>query len=153
MTSPIIRPLRDDEHEAVAVLLHHCLQATFRGMIPAAALRALTLDRAHRRIKANPATTRVIEQNGVLVGIGQWHDDEISIVYIHPDHQQWGLGRLLLTALIDGARGEGHAHPWLICLEGNTAARAFYSRLGGREQADAPVVLNGVPLPHVKVVF
>lgn len=153
MASPIIRPLHSDEHEAAAVFLHHCLQATFKGMIPSAAMRALTLERCRRRIQASRRTTQVIEQNATLVGLGQWHDEEITFVYVHPDHHRRGIGKILLAELIAGARRAGHANPWLVCLEGNTAARAFYVRMGGREEADKPVALGGVPLPHVKVVF
>ena len=53
-------------------------------------------------------------------------------VYIHRDHRGLGLGRLLMTALIEKA-GEGGIHVMVACVEaGNAASIALHERLGFR---------------------
>lgn len=153
MSTVNIRRLRDDEHEAAAQFLARCQRETFQSLIPAAAMRALIVERAWRRIAESPQSTYVIEKDGAIIALGRWHDDEITFLYVGAKYQRQGLGNRLLTHLLAEARAAGHSSPWLICLERNMAARAFYARMGGRETGDEPVVLNGVSLPHVRVVF
>ncbi len=72
----------------------------------------------------------VSEENGVVTGYasyGDWrafdgfrHTVEHS-VYVHPDHQGKGLGRALLTALIEEARRRGK-HVMVAGIEAQNAA-------------------------------
>ena len=81
----------------------------------------------------------VSEENGVVTGYssyGDWrafdgfrHTVEHS-VYVHPDHQGKGLGRALLTALIEEARRRGK-HVMVAGIEAqNSASLHLHETLG-----------------------
>ena len=81
----------------------------------------------------------VSEENGVVTGYssyGDWrafdgfrHTAEHS-VYVHPDHQGKGLGRALLTALIEEARRRGK-HVMVAGIEAqNSASLHLHETLG-----------------------
>ncbi|CAD7027828.1 N-acetyltransferase [Pseudorhizobium endolithicum] len=83
----------------------------------------------------------VADAGGAVAGYasyGDWrafdgfrHTVEHS-VYVHRDHRELGLGRLLMTALIEEA-GKGGIHVMVACVEaGNAASIALHERLGFR---------------------
>jgi GNAT superfamily N-acetyltransferase len=53
-------------------------------------------------------------------------DEFIDQLYVHPDHQNCGVGR----ALLDYARKLSSEHLWLFTLQINLNARAFYEKNG-----------------------
>jgi GNAT superfamily N-acetyltransferase len=53
-------------------------------------------------------------------------DEFIDQLYVHPDHQNCGVGR----ALLDYARKLSSEHLWLYTLQINLNARAFYEKNG-----------------------
>jgi ribosomal protein S18 acetylase RimI-like enzyme len=89
------------------------------------------------------------DAQGVVVGMAS------GLVYPHPDkplqlfinevgvaarcHRQ-GLGRQLVQALLDRGRAMGCSKAWVATEESNTAARALYAALGGREDTERAVV-------------
>ncbi|HEY1632295.1 MAG TPA: GNAT family N-acetyltransferase [Rhizomicrobium sp.] len=81
----------------------------------------------------------VAVEDGVVVGFASGVD------YIHPDkarelfinevgvatsHHRRGLGRLVLTALLDRARANGCGIAWVLTDHDNDAARALYTSAG-----------------------
>ncbi|WP_264210696.1 GNAT family N-acetyltransferase [Leisingera thetidis] len=75
--------------------------------------------------------------------------------YVHPDKapelfiievgvaDEWrnrGLGKRLVTALLDHARGQGCCAAWVLTEEDNRAARRIYAAAGGSEQPG--VIMN-----------
>jgi ribosomal protein S18 acetylase RimI-like enzyme len=90
-----------------------------------------------------------LDAQGMVVGMAS------GIAYVHPDkplqlfinevgvatrcHRQ-GLGRQLVQTLLDHGRAMGCTEAWVATEEGNTAARALYAALGGREDAERAVV-------------
>lgn len=63
---------------------------------------------------------------------GYRHTVEHS-VYVHPDHQRAGIGRLLLGRLMEEARAQGR-HVMIAAIEsGNAASIALHRRLGFEE--------------------
>ena len=59
----------------------------------------------------------------------------VEDVVVAPDHRGRGIGRALLTALTDWARGRGVRRLQLLADRGNGPALAFYDRLGWRATA------------------
>jgi putative acetyltransferase len=53
-------------------------------------------------------------------------DDFIDQLYVHPDHQNQGIGK----ALLDYARTLSPKHVWLYTLQINVNARTFYEKNG-----------------------
>ena len=55
---------------------------------------------------------------------------EIYSIYMLPGEAGKGYGRLLMQAVLDALRGEGHVGSYLFCLDGNIASHRFYERCG-----------------------
>jgi ribosomal protein S18 acetylase RimI-like enzyme len=68
----------------------------------------------------------VVESNAKPVAFMAIRDDFIDQLYVHPDYQQQGIGRVLLAF----ARHRSAEHIWLYTLQINTNARAFYEKNG-----------------------
>ena len=99
------------------------------------------------RNQGHPAL--VLEENGQVVGFASYgpfrdkaayrHTVEHS-VYVAEGSRSNGVGRMLLCALLDHARGRG-VHVMLGVLDAdNTASRAFHKSLGFIESAVLPEV-------------
>lgn len=82
----------------------------------------------------------VLDDHGQLLGFASWdlyHPYEgykytvEHSVYLHPEHTGKGLGRLLLTALIDRARQNPQVHVLIACIDNqNIASIALHKKLG-----------------------
>ena len=77
----------------------------------------------------------VAERDGAVVGVleSDTMADGRPVVwklYVSPEAQGGGIGRALLDAHLARLRAEGASELWLEHLEGNTAAEAFYERVG-----------------------
>jgi ribosomal protein S18 acetylase RimI-like enzyme len=68
----------------------------------------------------------VVESEGKPVAFMALRDDFIDHLYVHPDHQQRGIGK----ALLDLAHQHSPEHLWLYTLQINRKARAFYEKHG-----------------------
>ncbi|MEX1317460.1 MAG: GNAT family N-acetyltransferase [Synechococcaceae cyanobacterium] len=86
-------------------------------------------------------------------GLGLWRDGRlqamacgwlileelhITLVAVDPDRRRRGLGRLVLSALLETAGGRGAERATLEVASGNRAALALYRRLGFREAGRRP---------------
>ena len=91
----------------------------------------------------------VLEENGRVVGFASYGSFRDKAAYLHTvEHSVYvaegsrsnGVGRMLLCALLDHARGRG-VHVMLGVLDAdNTASRAFHKSLGFIESAVLPEV-------------
>ena len=61
-------------------------------------------------------------------------------VYIHPEHQRKGLGKVLLQALIERARNQGYHVMLGVIDEQNSGSIALHRQLGFSEQARLPQI-------------
>ena len=68
----------------------------------------------------------VVESEKYPVGFMAMNKDFIDQLYIDPDHQRRGIGKLL----IDFAREQSPEHLWLYTLQINFIARTFYEKNG-----------------------
>lgn len=59
------------------------------------------------------------------------HGLYVGDLYVVPGRRRQGVARALLAAMARAGHGRGARHLWLTAREGNTAAHAFYRRLGG----------------------
>jgi amino-acid N-acetyltransferase len=77
----------------------------------------------------------VAEADHVVAGYAAWRDEEPGVAFItelsvHPDFQQFGVGRRLLSAIADGARRADLEALTVKCWERATWAARFYAKLG-----------------------
>ena len=70
------------------------------------------------------------------------YGSEIYTLYVSPNHQGRGAGRLLLTALFEALELAGHSSALIWVLRDNQA-RFFYEAMGGRHAADRDEQLWG----------
>jgi len=130
---------------AVARIHVETWRSAYRGIIPAAHLDALSIERRtegwEKNLRQNHSDLLVAEQAGVVRGwisFGPCRDDgeieqaEIYAIYIDPAVKRTGLGRALLLAaeeqLVTTVPEFARISLWVLAR--NDSARRFYERLG-----------------------
>lgn len=111
---------------------------------------------------ANGEVSRVVllvaeEDAGELVAIvmgTEAQDDppgsiaQIDALYVRPDRQGKGIGRLLLQTAARELARIGFSALHIGVLTANLPARAFYQAMGGRELGQRTADEEGIPLPE-----
>jgi len=82
---------------------------------------------------------------GMASGIFYTHPDKplqlfVNEVGVADAFQHQGIGKLLVTAILDQAEARGCREAWVATEEGNTAARALYTATAAREDPERAVV-------------
>jgi GNAT superfamily N-acetyltransferase len=94
------------------------------------------------RIEDRPARPP-FTQPGISLGSG-----EVFTLYVHPDHQNRGVGRLLIAGAFEGLRERGLNQAYVWVLHDNPA-RYFYERVGGKFVASRRERLWGADVAQV----
>ncbi len=102
-----------------------------------------------REFLASDAHLIVVAQDGEQVigmatGVIMLHPDKRPVLFVnevsvHDDYLRRGIGRRLVTRLMDLAREKGVTTFWLATEDDNVAARGLYRALGGRETGNIVV--------------
>ncbi len=157
-----LRPARPGDAAAIAKVHVETWRAAYAGIAPDAYLVSMT--ESKQALQWNHSIRRAAAPEGVLaaestdlpggriVGFGscgpargQPGSGEIFTLYVAPDWQGQGIGRLLLEALLARLHGGGlnRAVVWVL---GDNPARFFYEALGGRRVAERKQRFAGVEL-------
>lgn len=137
-SDPVIRPATPADAPAIAaVFAHHIAhgEASFEVVAPDAA------EMAGRLAKVTGAghPWLVADEGGVVVGYAYaapYHAREAyrftceDSIYLRPDRQGRGLGRALLSALIDAAAASGFRQMIALITAGDGASIPLHTRLG-----------------------
>ena len=97
------------------------------------------LDQAEAAVRGGWAAVRVIDPDGVTVGMGRviadggWYFHIVDMAVL-PEHQRRGIGDAILTALIDRIRAEAPPGAWVNLLA-DPPGRRLYARHGFSETA------------------
>lgn len=139
-TRPRIRRAIPADAARIARIHRDSWRTAYAGILRQAELDRLTLRRLTKRWRDNLRGVAVAELNGVVEGfalIGPSRDldvagfaGEIYMLYVHPSAWGRGVGRALLRAAIAALENRGHRWLVLWVLAENTAAQAFYARVG-----------------------
>jgi len=134
----VVRPVRDDDQEALAVLM---LEA-YRGTVDD---EGETLDGAREEVRRTfdgdygaflPQFSVVAERTDRLAGaslITLWEGAPfVAFTMTHPDEKNRGLGTALVAGSIELVREAGHDQLRLVVTEGNDPALHVYEKLGFR---------------------
>ena len=144
-----IRAITEADIDAVAAVHVRTWQSAYAGMVPAEVLDNLNpaVWAKGRRTRPVPpgAQTLVADDDGTIAGFANFgpgrvdrdgsteHDPaigELYAIYIDPDRQGRGTGKLLFTAAVDALTSAGFRVMRLWVLEENHPARRFYEHLG-----------------------
>jgi GNAT superfamily N-acetyltransferase len=135
-----------DDVPSVASIHVRSWQRTYRGQVPDAVLDALDVEQrasVWRRLMAQPEHVLFV---GVLAGRVVGFSSlvpsrdagaepgtlELAAIYVDPDDLRSGVGRALMAASLDWARGRGDQALTLWVLDTNHPARRFYESCGLR---------------------
>ena len=157
-----LRPARPGDAAAIAKVHVETWRAAYAGLVPDDYLvsmteskQALMWNNMIRRAAAPEAVLAAESTDlpgGRIVGFGscggargQSGSGEIFTLYVAPDWQGQGIGRLLLEALFAQLRGSGLNQAVIWVLSGNPA-RFFYEALGGHRIAERTERFAGVDL-------
>jgi GNAT superfamily N-acetyltransferase len=137
----MIRPVRPEDTAALRALI----AALNRDQGDPDGL--LTDDRVRDDIIGNPTTIAMVaeEPDGTLIGYATAHHTYetgyaerglyVADLFVAPMHRRRGIARALLAAVARAGYAQGSRHLWLTAKAGNTAAHAFYRRLGSRGES------------------
>jgi GNAT superfamily N-acetyltransferase len=75
---------------------------------------------------------------------------EVYALYVETDWREQGIGRAIIETAFGRFRQRGLTTAFIWCLEGNTAARGFYLRCGGKLLGERRLEsVRGISLPVV----
>lgn len=107
----------------------------------------LTAAHLHRDVIGDATTITMLAEaaDGTLVGYAIAHPTYetghaerglyVADLYVAPAHRRRGIARALLSAVARAGHAQGARHLWLTAKAQNTAAHAFYRRLGSRGES------------------
>ena len=167
---PEVRAATVDDADRLGAILVRSWTTAYRGVMPDPVLERLSIpDRAERWRTSlghagadDPLRRWVVVEGGVVQGYaitGPGQDDflaapegagELDSLYLDPDAQGRGLGRILLAHAIDDLRSRGFDPLLLWAFRANDRARGFYEAAGWVHDADSHWTLDGVPVPVVR---
>ena len=170
----IIRSARPKDAAAIAAVHVRTWQHTYRGHMPDAFLDVLTpegrLPFWNRMLAGmvSPWATFVAEYEKGIVGFcsvgpsrepdmpgvgnpGPSEPGEVYSIYVLPERQGQGVGRMLLGAACAALRERGFSDAILWVLAGNAPAIAFYERRGWQaDGATKSQEIGGVAIEEVR---
>jgi ribosomal protein S18 acetylase RimI-like enzyme len=129
-----VRPAREEDLERLIELGRRSWLSAFAQTAPFALIAWwVQNDRVTSLYRQYWAEMLVLEEDGVIIGLVQPKDDEINGLWVHPEWQGTGAGKLLLKAGEEVIRQAGHRVAWLTCAGINGKAFDFYRRQGYAE--------------------
>lgn len=140
-------------------------RTTYSGIVPADFLAGLSYKDAQSRwdeilSAVQPDTCSLVAETGggTIIGFAgggperqgdHTYRGEIYSVYVLPSHQRQGVGRRLVTAVVQQLLRDGLTTMLLWVLEDNLPARRFYESLGGEQVGRQTTDIGGADLVEV----
>lgn len=123
-------PFEDEHLETVCSMFDKSLSHTFADPNASVFLGNKENYLAHWREKAKSNDCCVMLENDELVGAYILNNSEIDLIAIAKEHQNRGLGRLLLNHARKHIFAARQGEPYLYCIATNTGAVRFYLKEG-----------------------
>ncbi len=148
-----VRLAREDDAESIASAHVETWRDAYAGLLPQEVLDGLSRRRQTRRWrrairKPDEELGHVfVADAGGIAGFGSASREtgEITTLYVRPEAQHQGVGRMLFCCMAEFL--DGPVSLWV--LDGNPAA-GFYERLGGRPGVHATVKRWGLQLGRTR---
>jgi len=158
----MVRPAAAADIPAIIAVHERCWRISYAGIADADAKFARPRAEWERLWGEILERTRVVEADGAIAGfvvVGTTRDadappgtGEIEALYVDPDRQGGGYGRVLVDAAMAELRAGGFRRVTLWTFQHNPASRGFYERLGFTwdgtvtRDEDGPIVRYAAPL-------
>jgi ribosomal protein S18 acetylase RimI-like enzyme len=164
-----IRKATRDDVLAMARVRVETWRSAYAGIIPASYLASLSVERIAEQwrrglFEAKPSVAGVFvaeDEAGEVVGIavcGRPDEAEsedcgqVHVLYVLPQFQRRGIGRLLMGACARHLSGLGRSSLIVYVLKSNPY-RGFYEALGGIPSGEKRVEIGGLELPEVAYIW
>jgi ribosomal protein S18 acetylase RimI-like enzyme len=138
----MIRPATPADAPGIAKVARHTWNATYAQSIAAHNRRrfldqSYDLDALREAIRREPRWFYVATQTKTIVGFAHYlrrfdGQGELVRMYVRPDHQRRGIGRLFLATGLAALAKAGVGQCYVSVEADNAGARAFYERFGFR---------------------
>jgi GNAT superfamily N-acetyltransferase len=130
----VIRPAEPGDAAAVAEIWRSGWRDGHLGLVPDALVAVRTDESFRARAADRVGDTTVAVVDGEVAGFIMVVGDEAEQVYVSAAHRGRGVADALLAEAERQVRENGHGLVWLAVVEGNGRARAFYERMGWRDE-------------------
>ncbi len=148
-----LRAATRDDRDAIVTVFLACWRQSYAGILPEAAIIAMTDERASAlwsRVLAEPAgAVLVAERDGTVLGVTRFAgaargavvdsdggdrvgEGVVHSLYVSPDAQGLGVGSRLLDAAFESLRADGARSVALWVFAANAPSIAFYETRGWR---------------------
>lgn len=137
--SVMLRAASADDRDAIVAVFLACWRESYVGVLPAAAIEAMTDERAEalwsRVLASSEGTVLVAVHEGVVHGVTRFAvdaagDGAVHSLYVSPASRGLGLGTRLLDTAYDTLRAAGAASVALWVFAANAPSIAFYRGRG-----------------------
>jgi ribosomal protein S18 acetylase RimI-like enzyme len=157
-----IRTAKVADADAIAALHAASWRSAYRGIFKDSTLGP-ALD-GERRAHWSGKLATMVPDDTVLIadGVGfiaVWARGDrgfgayIDNLHVHPERRSGGLGRRLLGEAMRRVAGRGEARAYLWVFDANTRAIDFYRRLGGNIVESGFDTVDGLDVPHSRIVW
>ena len=160
-----IRNVRESDIKTIATIHRECWQIAYKNLLPQSYLDSLTQASFEKRwtngMSVNNDVVRLVALEksspiGFIVGLENRTPEkcpkatgEIWALYVHPDHWEKGVGKLLFLEFQEVMKEKGHKNLLLWALASNDRARGFYEAMGGELiSATHEIDINGEKFPE-----
>jgi GNAT superfamily N-acetyltransferase len=133
VTPPAIRPATPGDTAVVAEIWRDGWRDGHLGLVPESLVAVRTDESFLTRAADRVADTTVALVGSEVAGFIMVVGDEAEQVYVSSRHRGSGVADALLAEAERQVRENGHPVAWLAVVAGNRRARAFYERMGWRD--------------------
>jgi ribosomal protein S18 acetylase RimI-like enzyme len=130
----VIRPAAARDADALGEVWSRSWRDGHIGHVPDALVAVRTDESFRRRAATRVPDTTVAEVDGEVAGFVMVAGDEVEQVFVSAQHRGQGIADALLQEAERQVRENGHRVAWLAVVAGNARARAFYERMGWRDE-------------------
>ncbi len=160
-----VRPGEPDDAAAISRAHRESWLQAYKGLIPHRALMQMVNRRDEkwwRRATRGPATLMVVDIEGTIAGYATMglnraralpQEGEVYELYLRPEYQGMGLGRILFAEARSLLRSLGCKGLVAWCLEDSHHADSFFRAAGGRDIAEGMEDFDNALLKKIGYVW